>query len=75
MYIAPNTVARVLKNVRLDNTYSDTIYFDSKEKQMAYFAGKTKNGLACPFVLHHERQLWPLSHIKGVRNRCIIYTY
>lgn len=33
MYIAPNTVARVLKNVRLDNTYSDTIYFDSKENK------------------------------------------
>ena len=42
MYVAPNTVARILKNVRLDNTYSDTIYFSSKEQQTNYFASKTK---------------------------------
>ena len=57
MYIAPNTVARVLKNVRLDNTYSDTIYFDSKEKQTAYFASKTKYTFTDLTYQRKERRL------------------
>lgn len=57
MYIAPNTIARVLKNVRLDNTYSDTIYFDSKEKQTAYFAGKTKYTFTNMTYQRKERRL------------------
>lgn len=57
MYIAPNTIARVLKNVRLDNTYSDTIYFDSKEKQTAYFASKTKYTFTNMTYQRKERRL------------------
>lgn len=42
MYIAPNTIIRLLKNVPLDNTYRNTIYFTSAANQTAYFQGKTK---------------------------------
>lgn len=42
MYIAPNTTIRMLKNVPLDNTYRNTIYFAYVENQTSYFSGKTK---------------------------------
>lgn len=42
MYIAPDTVVRVLKDVPLDNTYRNTIYFAYADNQTAYFAGKAK---------------------------------
>lgn len=42
MYIAPNTTIRLLKNVPLDNTYRNTIYFSSVANQTGYFSGKTK---------------------------------
>lgn len=42
MYIAPNTTIRLLKNVPLDNTYRNTIYFAYVENQTSYFSGKTK---------------------------------
>ena len=42
MYIAPNTTIRMLKDVPLDNTYRNTIYFTTAAIQSAYFQGKTK---------------------------------
>lgn len=42
MYIAPNTTIRMLKDVPLDNTYRNTIYFAYIENQTSYFSGKTK---------------------------------
>ena len=42
MYIAPNTTIRLLKDVPLDNTYRNTIYFTTAANQTAYFQGKTK---------------------------------
>lgn len=41
MYIAPDTIVRVLRNCPLDNTYDHTIYFNSKSAQTSYFAGLT----------------------------------
>lgn len=38
----PNTIVRVLKDVPLDDTYSDTIKFNSTGEQSGYFAGKAK---------------------------------
>lgn len=38
----PNTIVRVLKDVPLDDTYSDTIKFNSAGAQSGYFAGKAK---------------------------------
>lgn len=38
----PATIVRVLKNVPLDSTYTDTIYFESIGAQSSYFIGKTK---------------------------------
>lgn len=46
MYIAPNTTIRLLKNVPLDNTYRNTIYFSSVANQTGYFSGKTKYAFA-----------------------------
>lgn len=42
MYIAPNTTVLFLKDVPLDNTYRNTIYFTSLANQTSYFAGKLK---------------------------------
>lgn len=42
MYIAPNTNIRVLKNVPLDNTYRNTIYFGNATNQLNYFLSKQK---------------------------------
>lgn len=42
MYIAPNTTIRMLKDVPLDNTYRNTIYFARVDNQTSYFSGKTK---------------------------------
>ena len=42
MYIAPNTTIRMLKDVPLDNTYRNTIYFAYVDNQTSYFSGKTK---------------------------------
>lgn len=40
--IAPTTNVRLLSNVPLDNTYTDTIKFESLSAQSSYFLGKTK---------------------------------
>lgn len=42
MYIAPNSVIRVLKDCPLDNTYDHSIYFGSRDAQTDYFRGLTK---------------------------------
>lgn len=42
MYIAPNTTIRLLKNVPLDNTYRNTIYFTTVSNQTDYFSSLTK---------------------------------
>lgn len=42
MYIAPDSVIRLIKNCPLDTTYEHTIYFNSKDEQTAYFSGLTK---------------------------------
>lgn len=44
MYIEPNTIIRILKNVPLDNTYKHTIFFpkDNISVQTNYFFGLTK---------------------------------
>ena len=42
MYIAPNTTIKMLKDVPLDNTYRNTIYFAHVANQTSYFSGKTK---------------------------------
>ena len=58
----PNTVVKVLKNVPLDDTYTDTRWFSSVGEQTGFFSGKAKytftdmtyqrvnNGIAQPRV-------------------------
>lgn len=40
VYIEPNTDIYLLKNVKLDAGYEDTIYFNSEPEQSAYFLNK-----------------------------------
>lgn len=42
MYIAPNSTIRLLRNVRLEPDYTNTIYFASVSAQTTYFTSKTK---------------------------------
>lgn len=42
MYIAPNTVIKIIKNCPLDNTYTHTIYFNDVASQITYFSGLAK---------------------------------
>lgn len=41
MYIEPNSYIRLMKNVPLDNSYTDTLFFTSKANQTAYFLNQT----------------------------------
>lgn len=41
-YIAPNSTIKLLKGVPIDNTYENTIYFDSPLSQSNYFSGLMK---------------------------------
>lgn len=45
MYIEPNTNIRILRNVPLNNTYKNTIYFNNAVEQVAYFYSKIKHTL------------------------------
>lgn len=45
MYIDPNTTIKLLRNVPLDNTYRNTIYFASKAAQQSFFVSKEKYSL------------------------------
>ena len=42
MYIEPNTNMNLLKGVPLDNSYRNTIYFDTLSEQTTYFTSKAK---------------------------------
>lgn len=42
MFIEPNTVFHILKNVPINNSYAHTLTFSSKSEQRAYFSSKTK---------------------------------
>lgn len=42
MYIAPNSIVRLLKGVTIDPTHENTIYFETKSAQTAYFVSKVK---------------------------------
>lgn len=45
MYIAPNSHIYILRNVRIDNTYANTIHFNSSTEQASYFQGLAKYSL------------------------------
>ena len=46
MYIEPNSTIKICKNVPLDNTYKNTLYFANKLTQENFFTSKTKHNLA-----------------------------
>lgn len=43
--IEPDSNIRILQDIPLDNTYHDTIYWESRDAQTDYFIGKTKYNL------------------------------
>lgn len=45
MDITPNTNIKLLKGVPLDNTYTNTLFFESVEAQTAYFSSLMKHNL------------------------------
>lgn len=45
MYIEPNTTIRILKDVPIDNSYKNTLYFSNRDNQYDYFVSKTKETL------------------------------
>lgn len=45
MYIEPSTNIRILKNIPLDNSYNNTIFFDSTTNQTSYFMSKQKHNM------------------------------
>ena len=59
MYIAPNSIVRLLTGVPLDNTYAHTLYFVNKTAQASYFTSKTKAGCIFNNVTYQR-------HTKGV---------
>lgn len=42
MYIAPNSIIKILTNVPLSTGYADTLYFSSVSAQTSYFSAKVK---------------------------------
>lgn len=42
MYIAPNSTVMVLRGVRLDSSYQNTIHFNSSTEQSSFFSSKVK---------------------------------
>ena len=55
MYVAPNSNVRILRNVPLDNTYRNTIYFSTAANQVGYFTTLTKfNNPALSYVNLNE---------------------
>lgn len=46
MYIAPNSIIKILTNVPLSTGYADTLYFSSVSAQTSYFSAKVKPNTA-----------------------------
>lgn len=57
MVIIPNTDISLLKNVPLDTTYRNTIYFSDAASQRAYFLSKAKHTLASYSYQREDRFL------------------
>lgn len=57
MYIAPNSTIKLLRNVYLDNTYTNTIYFVGSQAQAEFFSGKAKYTLSNYTYQRKERIL------------------
>lgn len=53
MLVKPDSIIRVLKNVPLDGTYKNTLWFDSLSKQVSYFASKAKYTISDSTVVKH----------------------
>lgn len=57
MFIAPNSTIRLLRGVKLDPTYKNTIHFNSSAEQSSYFAAKAKYTLNEYTYVRKERAI------------------
>lgn len=57
MYIAPNSIIKILKNVNIDNTYQHTLHFNKLSDQTAYFSGLAKYNITNYTYQRKERIL------------------
>jgi hypothetical protein len=57
MYIAPNSLLKLLNNVPLDNKYKHTLYFSNKSDQQDYFALQHKYSLIDYTYLREQKKI------------------
>lgn len=57
MYIAPTSVVKILRNIPLDNTYKDTLYFANEGAQVSYFLSKMKVQFANYTYIRKENKI------------------
>lgn len=55
--VEPNSSLRILSNVRLDNNYDHTIYFNNAATQASYFQGKTVFNLEKYYYIRSQRAI------------------
>lgn len=55
MYVEPSTNIRILKGVPLDNSYTNTLYFENATAQYNYFSAQTKHLLTNYSFIRAER--------------------
>lgn len=57
MKVAPGSIIHILKNVPINSTYRDTLYFENKSKQENYFISKKKYSKNNYTYLRKEEQI------------------
>ena len=57
MYIAPTSIVKILRNIPLDNTYKDTLYFANDGAQVSYFLSKMKIQFANYTYIRKENKI------------------
>lgn len=57
MYIAPTSIVKILKNIPLDNTYKDTLYFANEGAQSSYFLTQMKVQFANYTYIRKENKI------------------
>lgn len=57
MYIAPTSIVKILRNIPLDNTYKDTLYFANDGAQSSYFLTQVKVQFANYTYIRKENKI------------------
>lgn len=70
MFIAPNTVIKLLSGVRLDNTYEHTLYFSDTVSQQAYFNSKVVHTFLNQTYQRVEKNIMRLNYSADLLYNC-----